>query len=547
MALIFETADAAQDSTTLYQMAAGDQFYGNLRTDAVDWIKVDLVAGQTYNFMAVGLGVLGAGVRDSDIILWAADGTEVARDENGGPGLAASLTFTAVTSGSYFLDVYSYDSGPGARYALSMTNGALPSLGTDMAAAVLYGSDLSWAAAPATAVNVTWAVRASGTTYDGLPLEVLSGVQVAAMTKALAHFAEVANISFTQVAPGGTSNNATILVGGYRSETDGASAYADFPGSTDAAATAGDVWINNTWAPPTMPVGSLDYMIFLHELGHAVGLNHPGDYNGAGFTYADNAQFVQDSHQYTVMSYWSGTETGAGSLAFEPGTLMMFDIHALQLLYGVNKTTRAGNDVYGFNSSLGGAYDFATYATPMICIWDGAGWDTLDLSGYGQAQRIDLNDGMFSDVGGFVGNLSIALNARIESAVGGSGRDTILGNEFNNNLRGGNGGDSLSGGQGDDVLTGGAGWDQLTGGLGSDRFVMRDNFGRDRILGFEVGVDKLVLDHLLWDGVLTATEVVADFGSVIGGSTVLDFGSGGMVTLVNRLVLAELEAAILIL
>lgn len=529
-------------------MAVGDVFYGKLGTEQLDFVRVDLIAGHTYSIAMVGLGALGDGVVNPDLILRAQDGTELIADADSGPGLTASLTYTATVTGAYFIDAFSYGSGPGKAYGISVTEGLLPSLPTEMAAGVLYEPGLSWAATPETPVTVTWAVRATGTTYDGLPLEVLSAVQVDAMIRALASFAEVAGISFTQVAPGGTSNAATILVGGYSSETDGASAYASFPGSTDAASADGDIWINNWWAPVTLPLGSLDYMIVLHELGHALGLAHPGDYNGAGFTYAANAQFVQDSHQYTVMSYWDATNTEADSPLGYPATLMMFDIHALQQIYGVNSATRAGNDVYGFNGSLGGAYDFASYSQPQICIWDGAGRDTLDLSGYAVAQRIDLNDGTFSDVGGFTGNVSIALGARIENAVGGSGADEVIGNEFANTLKGGRGNDSLAGNDGNDVFTGGGGKDFMTGGQGQDSFVFRGNIGRDKVFGFDLAADKLLLDTNLWGGgVRTAEQVVQDFGLEVGGATVLNFGANGTITLVNRLVLNDLDLALIVL
>ena len=74
-----------------------------------------------------------------------------------------------------------------------------------------------------------------------------------------------------------------------------------------------------------------------------------------------------------------------------------------------------------------------------------------DFSGYGQAQKIDLGQGNFSDVGGLKANVSIAVGAVIENAIGGSGADTILGNASDNRLTGGAGNDTLNGGAGNDV------------------------------------------------------------------------------------------------
>ena len=125
-------------------------------------------------------------------------------------------------------------------------------------------------------------------------------------------------------------------------------------------------------------------------------------------------------------------------------------------------TTRTGDTVYGFGSNAGAVYDFAINSDPVLCIWDAGGTDTLVCSGFGQSQLINLTDGLLSNLGGLTGNVSIALGATIENAVGGSGADTINGNPANN---------TLSGGGNADTFNGGAGLDMLIGGAGGDRFV----------------------------------------------------------------------------
>lgn len=516
MATILETVDAPSGVTTPYVLSAGDQFYGTMVQNAIDWVAVTLVAGRSYSF-----GVVGMGVTDPFLRLYGPSGLALTQDDDSGPGASAQIRYTATASGLVYLEARALAGAGG--YGLVVTEGARPGYGAEMAAAVLGREGDVWAPGAGGGVTLTWGVRAAGSAQDALgataPFVALTAPQTEAARVALANYADVAGISFQQVAVGGTTTAATLLIGGYSSATDGAGAYAYAPGSAAAADKAGDVWINAAFVSGTaLPLGSYGQLILLHELGHVLGLAHPGDYVaslGVAFTYAGAAQYVQDSQQYTVMSYFPATATEGAAPITYPDTLMLHDILAIQRLYGVNAATRSGDDVYGFGGALGGAYDFTVNRDPLLCIWDGGGRDTLNLSGSGAAQVIDLNDGAFSDVAGFRGNLSIALGVVIENAVGGSGTDRLQGNAAANWLRGGASADQMAGGAGNDVLT---------GSLGADRFIFGLGDGSDRITDFGVGRDRLQLSSDLWDGTLTAAEVVAEFGLIRRGVAVLDFG-----------------------
>ena len=205
-------------------------------------------------------------------------------------------------------------------------------------------------------------------------------------------------------------------------------------------------------------LGDYNARLLMHELLHGLGLSHAGDYNiGSSTSYEVDASYFQDSTQYTIMSYWGASNTGAnhaaaGVLQFA-STPLLYDVAALQNLYGANMSTRAGDTVYGFNNNSGrDAFDLQRDPSAVFTIWDAGGRDTLDLSGYSSPSRIDLNEGAFSDAGGLTRNISIAFGAVIENAVGGSGSDTITGNAADNRLTGGRGSDTILGGGGGDTF-----------------------------------------------------------------------------------------------
>jgi hypothetical protein len=166
---------------------------------------------------------------------------------------------------------------------------------------------------------------------------------------------------------------------------------------------------------------------------------------------------VEDTQQYSVMSYFSASNTGANHVVpslgeIAPMTPMIDDIGALQRLYGANLSTRTGDTTYGFNSNADRSVFHLDGSSlpPVFSVWDAGGNDTFDFSGYAMSQLIDLRDGDFSDVGGLTRNVSIAVGAVIENAIGGSGSDTLIGNSANNVLKGGGGNDTIDGGAGID-------------------------------------------------------------------------------------------------
>ena len=181
------------------------------------------------------------------------------------------------------------------------------------------------------------------------------------------------------------------------------------------------------------------------------------------------------------MSYSALAGSTNSFVDFNPTTPMLYDIDAIQYLYGANTTYNNGNNIYSFVS--GQRY----YQT----IWDTGGTDTIEWISASESATIDLRPGAWSDLGkpltfwdatqshivGTSNNtVAIHYDVVIENAKGGSGNDILIGNDVANRLEGNAGEDSLNGGQGNDTLDGGAGIDTLIGGSGDDTYLI-DNVG----------------------------------------------------------------------
>lgn len=299
----------------------------------------------------------------------------------------------------------------------------------------------------------------------------LTAAELKAITSTLAEFERVINVKFNFVGTAAADLSFKIY-----EDTSSTQLGWSVPPSETRVAGFGDANIlrNNYLNPEAqLAKGSADYITFMHEFAHAMGLAHPHDTGGGSSVFpgvsGPNVLGYHGLNQgiFTTMSANDGWVNGPNAqtttaYGLQSG-LMALDIMALQKLYGANTTTAGGNDVYTLAASNG-------IGTGYTCIWDTGGNDTIVMNG-NLGSTIDLRaatglvqaggGGFVSSANGVRGGFTIAAGAVIENATGGNGSDRLTGNDANNILTGNGGSDHITGGLGKDTLNGGTGYDRF--------------------------------------------------------------------------------------
>ncbi len=394
------------------------------------------------------------------------------------PDSVGDTNFDAVLMGDYR---YWRDVDQGLSFNGPVIKSGVTALSSNSSKATITYSLLS--AAPA-------AGALGGSADDLNGWQVMDATQAAGVRAAFDYYSKILDVNFVEVA----SDTGNI---NFAMNTQVASAgYAYSPQSLYGKTyvyLAKNQATNNDFTP-----GSYGWLTMIHEIGHAMGLKHPGDYNaGGGGGEAPFLPVATDSKRYSAMSYNQPADIPAGVHA---RTMMLYDIGALQYLYGTGSNT---NQTFTFGDA-----DTSTLQT----LWANGDSNTLDFSSTTSATglTINLNDGEFSSLGALSNNLALAYGARIDTLRLGGGAATVTGNEHGNDI------------YVEDGLV------SFTGGSGNDRFIFNGGNQYDLSIsgGSISGYYTFNSYDVTEDIIQTGATLAATTASVDGANSTLALASG---------------------
>ncbi len=171
------------------------------------------------------------------------------------------------------------------------------------------------------------------------------------------------------------------------------------------------------------------------------------------------------------MSYNNAALTGANltvdGTTYQPSTPMLYDIYAVQRLYGSPHVDPSGSTTFGFNASsdLPVPYDFTKNTHPVLTIYSHTANNTLDLSGFTSDSAINLHSAAFSSFAGMRNNAAIYYSTKVDTLIEGSGTNAVYANDDPDMIVGGSGANTIFLGRGTDTVQS-SGNDTIMAGAG---------------------------------------------------------------------------------
>lgn len=258
--------------------------------------------------------------------------------------------------------------------------------------------------------------------------------QKAATRQILATVSERIMITFVEVNETATSSTPTGQIRFANNTQTDSSGYALQP--YNSSPVDGDVFLNAANVQDSAEFGSFMYDTILHELTHALGLNHPGNYNAGEAASTEPGNYLASSEDSKLVSLMSYTEQ---SQELQRVDYAPYDLLALGYLYGL-RPLNTGDNTHSYTDKIG---------QQLQTLIDNGGTDTLDLSAITTATTIDLRPGNSSSLGRLssgeaaLNALQLAFNTQLENLIGSPQDDVITGNAADNQMDGGSGQDSV--------------------------------------------------------------------------------------------------------